>query len=137
MTETGDCDPGPDSQRSSMRRAAIASSVAGPFGVLVGLLTTLPMLPVTAAFVVVGALVAAFTCPEDPMHEAGVMAILPIGAWLVGAAVGWAALAMIADAYPGLERYAFVLTLLFSVLGGTLSVFVVITHFPRRPVQEE
>lgn len=136
MNETEDGKSCPDSQRPSMRRAAVAASVAGPFGVLIGLVTPLALLPITALVVVAAALTAALTCPEDPRSEAGVLAILPIGAWLVGAAVGWAALAMLADAYPVLDRYSFLLTLLFAIAGGTLSVLVVVTHFPRRRIEQ-
>ena len=125
-----------DSRRPSMRRAAVAASIAGPLGVLAGLLTALPLLPVTAVFVIAGALVAALTCPEDSSGDAAVLAILPIGTWLVGAAVGWAGLALLADAYPLLDRYSFILTLLAAIVGGTLSVTLVVTHF-HRPTLEE
>ncbi len=119
-----------------MRRAAIAVLVAGPVGVLVGLLTVLPMLPVAAVFAVAASFAGALTCPDDPAEDAAVLAILPIGSWLVGAAVGWAMLAMLADAYPVLDEYSVIMTLVFSILGGTLSVVVVVTHFPRRAARK-
>ncbi len=127
-----DDDGGRASRRPAMRRAAVAVSLAGPVGVVVALLAGWPVLPITAICAAAAGLAAALTSSEDSAGDAAVLAILPIGAWLIGAAVGWGILAVVADSYPVLDRYAFVATLLAAALFGALSVAVVVFNF-RRP----
>lgn len=87
---------------------------------------------VTALVVAAGALAGALSGEDVEPREAAVDAILPVGAWLVGAAVGWVILATLEDDLPRMLReYPSHAALGAAVLGGTLAVVVLVLRLAR------
>lgn len=102
-------------------------------GTVTALATGGPLVLLAGVFVAAGALIGALTAEdEDEPREAAIDAVLPIGVWLVGAAVGWVILATQQEHLPVLLReYPSEAALGAGVLGGTLAVFVLMVRLAR------
>ena len=114
-------------------RAAVGAIIGGPVGVVTALVTGGSLVLLSATFVAAGALLGALVFEEGDMREAAVDAILPIGAWLVGAAIGWVFLSTLRHELPRILRENPAEAALgAAVVGGTLAVVVLIVRLGRR-----
>ncbi len=114
-------------------RAAVGAIIGGPVGVVTAFVTGGSLVLLSGAFVAAGALIGALVFEEEDVREAAVDAILPIGAWLVGAAIGWVFLSTLRHELPGvIRRYPAQAALGAAILGGTLAVVMLIVRLGRR-----
>lgn len=113
-------------------RAAVGAVIGGPVGVVTALATSGPLVVITAAALIAGALAGALTGDAEDSREAAIDAILPIGVWLVGAAIAWVILGTFEEDLPQLLRdYPLHAALGAAVLGGTVAVVVLIVRLGR------
>ncbi len=119
--------------RTPAGRAALGAIIGGPVGVVTALATGGPLVAITAVAVAAGALVGAVTAGGEDLREAAIDAILPIGAWLVGAAVAWVLLATQAERLPLIvQANPRPSALAAAILGGTVAVALLVTRLGRR-----
>jgi hypothetical protein len=108
--------------------------LGGPVGVVTAFATGWPLVLLSAVCVTVGALVGAITTETENPRAAALDAMLPIGAWLVGAAVGWVVLATQSEHLPAVVRgNPSASALAAAFVGGTLAVTVLVLRLRRRP----
>ncbi len=114
---------------SPIARAAIGTIVAGPVGVAAALATGWSLVLVSTLFVAAGGVIGALTSREDDPREAAIDAMLPIGAWLVGAAIGWVILSTHVEQLPAvIGDHPAASTFGASVVGGTVVVVILIVR---------
>ncbi|MFW5866422.1 MAG: hypothetical protein ACOCX2_01310 [Armatimonadota bacterium] len=114
-------------------RAAVGAIVGGPVGVVTALATGGRLVLLTGLLLIVGAIVGALTAEGEHPREAIVDALLPIGVWLVGAAVAWVILGTFHEDLPGLlQEYPSYAALGAAVLGGTMAVVVLMVRLGAR-----
>jgi hypothetical protein len=117
---------------SPIGRAAVGAVVGGPVGVVTALATGGPLVLITGLLVLAGAMLGALTADGADAQEAAIDALLPVGAWLVGAAVGWVILSTFRDDLPQIMReYPLEATLAAAVLGGTLAAVLLVMRLAR------
>ncbi|MFP4248181.1 MAG: hypothetical protein ACLFU7_00905 [Armatimonadota bacterium] len=108
-------------------RAAIGAIVGGPVGVVTALATGGPLVLTTGLLVIAGAMLGALTAEGADAREAAIDALLPVGVWLVGAAVGWVVLSTFREDLPSpVGEHIALSALAAAVLGGTLATVVLI-----------
>jgi len=119
--------------RSPTGRAAVGAIIGGPVGVVTALATGGRLVLLAGLCVTAAALIGALTTEgEHAPREAAIDAMLPIGVWLVGAAVGWVILATQREHLPVLLRdYPSEAALGAGVIGGTLAVVVLLVRLSR------
>ncbi|MFO8079150.1 MAG: hypothetical protein R6V07_02485, partial [Armatimonadota bacterium] len=77
-------------------------------------------------------MLGALTAEGADAREAAIDALLPVGAWMVGAAVGWVILSTFKDDLPPpVGEYLALSALAAAVLGGTLATVVLIVRLGR------
>ncbi|MGM0491615.1 MAG: hypothetical protein ACQER1_01615 [Armatimonadota bacterium] len=113
-------------------RAAVGAILGGPVGVVTALATGGPLVLTTGLLVIAGAMLGALTAEGADAREAAIDALLPVGAWMVGAAVGWVILSTFKDDLPPpVGEYLALSALAAAVLGGTLATVVLIVRLGR------
>lgn len=113
--------------RTPLGRAAFGAIIGGPVGAVTALATGWSLVIATAGAVSVGALIGALTAETDDLSEAVIDAILPVGAWLVGAAIAWVLLSTQNYRLPEVvQTNPRPSTLAAAVLGGTVAVIVLV-----------
>ena len=119
--------------RTPTGRAALGAMIGGPVGVVTALATGGPLVAIAALAVAAGALVGALTATGEDLREAAIDAILPIGAWLVGAAIAWVVLATQAQRLPLIvQANPQPSALVAAILGGTIAVVLMIARLGKR-----
>jgi len=123
----------PDARHSPTLRAAVGAIAGGPVGVVTALATGGPLVAFAAVSVTIGAVIGALTAEGADLHEAAVDAILPIGAWLVGAAVAWVLLGTLQERLPAIvHAYPLAATALAAIVGGTAAVTLLLMRLAKR-----
>jgi len=116
----------------STGRAAVGAIIGGPVGVVTALVVGGPLVLVTAAALIAGSLAGALTGDAEDGREAAIDAILPIGVWLVGAAIAWVILGTFHEDLPLIfQHYPLHAALGAAVLGGTVAVLLLIVRLAR------
>lgn len=116
-----------------MGRAALGAIAGGPIGVVTALATGGPLVALTTVSVTIGALIGALTAEGVDLREATIDAILPIGAWLVGAAVAWVLLGTLQQRLPAIvHAYPLAAAALAAIIGGTAAVTLLLMRLGKR-----
>lgn len=115
--------------RSAKGRAAIGAIIGGPVGVVTALAAQWPLAMLAGLCVAAGGLVGALTGDDEDIAEAAVDAILPVGAWLVGAAIAWVILGSFREEMPPVvQERPLEAALGAAVLGGTVAVLILMAR---------
>lgn len=119
---------------TSMRGASIGAILGGPLGVLAGWLLAAELLCPAVAGACIGSLTGALLADPDDIAEAVVTAILPAGAWLVGAGGGWMFGYMLIGRHICFwgENVAMTLARIGALLGATIAVLVIVGRLGDR-----